>query len=100
MSGVAPDKTRESFDATLSDLSHGGLKVRCPKPVKEGMVLELSLGMPGISGLLTLNGDVRHCQEEAAGHFSVGVRFAPVSEEERKAVANLLEVLLGIAGAS
>jgi c-di-GMP-binding flagellar brake protein YcgR len=89
-------KTRESFEATLSDLSQGGLKVRCPKPVAENMVLELVLGMPGATGLLTLHGDVRHCAPEGQ-HFSVGVKFAPVSDEERKAVTNLLEVLLGIA---
>lgn len=89
-------KTRESFEATLSDLSQGGLKVRCPKPVAEGLVLELSLGMPNAGGLLTLQGEVRHCQPEGQ-HFSVGVRFAPVDGEERKAVTNLLEVLLGIA---
>ena len=59
-------KTRESFEATLSDLSQGGLKVRCPKPVAENMVLELALGMPGATGLLTLHGDVRHCQAEGA----------------------------------
>jgi c-di-GMP-binding flagellar brake protein YcgR len=89
-------KTRESFQATLSDLSQGGLKVRCPKPVAQNMVLELALGMPGATGLLTLHGDVRHCEPEGQ-HFSVGVKFAPVSEDEKKAVTNLLEVLLGIA---
>ncbi len=89
-------RTREAFEATLADLSQGGLKVRCPKPVAEKMVLELTLGMPGATGLLTLHGDVRHCQPEGQ-HFSVGVQFTPVSDEEKKAFTNLLEVLLGIA---
>jgi c-di-GMP-binding flagellar brake protein YcgR len=90
-------RSEDAFRAWLNDLSKGGLSVKCARAVKLGRTLTVSFGLPGLKGLVEISGEVVSAQPIEGGQWRLGVRFAPLSEDERDQVNRALDTLLGIA---
>lgn len=89
-------KSAEAFRATLSDLSRGGLSVRCPRPVELGTTLAVSFGIEGMNSLVEVQGEVNNVQTAADGTFRAGISFSPYSGALQEKILTLLDVLLSL----
>lgn len=89
-------RSEDVFRAWLNDLSKGGLSVKCAREVKLGRTLTVSFGLPGVKGLVEVSGQVVSAAPIEGGQWRLGVRFVPLSEDERAQVERALETLLGI----
>ncbi len=90
-------RSRESFVATLNDLSRGGLSVSCPRPVELGSELTVQFGFESHDDLISVSGPVLHVDLKEDGRFLVGMRFVPPPNERKERVEHLIGVLLGLA---
>jgi uncharacterized protein (TIGR02266 family) len=90
-------RSESIFRGWLNDLSKGGVSVRCAREVKVGQPLTVSFGAPGLKGLVEITGEVVTSQSLETGQWRVGLRFTPLSEDEREQVTRMLDTLLGIA---
>jgi c-di-GMP-binding flagellar brake protein YcgR len=89
-------KSVERFKALLSDLSRGGMAIRCPRHVAAGATLVVEFGVAGKADLLVLEGTVTHVEELPDGKNIAGLSFTPPSDDTRAKIQSLLELLLGL----
>lgn len=90
-------RTRESFLGTMTDLSRGGMSVRCPRPVEPGGTLAVSFGVEGLADLLHVSGEVVRVDLRPDGAFQVGVKFDPPTIADTERARRLFRLLLGLA---
>jgi c-di-GMP-binding flagellar brake protein YcgR len=93
-------KSAERFTALLSDLSRGGMAIRCPRAVTAGATLAVEFGVGANAELFTIDGTVTHVEVLPDGKTIAGLSFTPPTAETRERAQQLLEVLLGIAAQS
>jgi c-di-GMP-binding flagellar brake protein YcgR len=89
-------KSRERFDALLSDLSKGGFSIRCPGAVEQGAILSVEFGIAGHAELIAIEGKVMHVEALPDGKHIAGLSFTPPTTEQRAKVQQLLDLLLGL----
>jgi c-di-GMP-binding flagellar brake protein YcgR len=89
-------RTVESFGALLNDLSHGGMSIRCPRPVELGSTMSVEFGFEGHTELLTVECTVVHVKTPDDGKHIVGLKFTPPSLQKRERVQQLLDLLMGM----
>ncbi len=89
-------KSRERFDALLSDLSKGGFSIRCPGAVEEGALLTVEFGVAQHAELIAIEGKVMHVEALPDGKHIAGLSFTPPTAEQRAKVQQLLDLLLGL----
>jgi hypothetical protein len=78
----------------LSDLSRGGISVRCPRAVELGSTLAVSFGIEGMSSLIEVQGEVRNVEPEPDGTCRAGIVFSPYSRALQEQIMLLLDLLL------
>lgn len=88
-------RTEGIFRGFLNDLSKGGLSVKTLRDVELGKTMTVSFGVPGLKSVVEVSGEVVSSQKLPHG-FRLGVKFKPLSEEDRAQVGELLDVLLGV----
>lgn len=88
-------RSRERFEATLKDLSLGGMSVRCPRALNLGDELEVNFGIEGHQKLFVVRGQVLRCSLDGE-RFLVGIKFPPPSDAQRADVLRLLDALLSL----
>ena len=79
----------KEMETAVSDLGEGGIFVEMQNPPPKGTILELEFTVPGRSDCTRVLGIVRW-REKAGPNAGVGVRFAPIGEEERADIAKLI----------
>ena len=79
----------KEIEAGVSDLGEGGIFVEMPDPPPKGTILELEFSGPGGSDTMRVLGIVRW-REKAGPNAGVGVRFAPIGEDERANISKLI----------
>lgn len=89
-------RTESIFRGWVSDLSRGGLSLRCIRDVPVGDPIEVSFGVRGLNRLVELACEVMSSQPVEGG-FRLGLQFAPLSATEQAQVNRSLDLLLEIA---
>ena len=80
----------QEMETAVSDLGEGGIFVEMKSPPPKGTILELEFTVPGRQDCTRVLGIVRW-REKAGPHAGVGIRFAPIGEEERADIARLVD---------
>jgi hypothetical protein len=76
------------LDATVTDVSIGGMRFLCPAPLTPDTAV---LGMLNISGrVFPVAAVVRHCVDHG-GEYAIGVEFGFVRDEEAELLAALID---------
>ncbi len=71
------------------DMSFGGMMLTAPFKFHEGERVELEFLPPNMSDVLRLTGVIR----QQSGSYSFGVEFRDVTEDQRRMIKRLFEVL-------
>ncbi len=79
----------KELEASVSDLGEGGMFVEMKDPPPKGTILEVEFTMPGRSERTRVLGIVRW-REKAGPRAGVGVRFAPIGQDERTTLARII----------
>jgi type I restriction enzyme R subunit len=110
MNGFSDAKTADMFDTDANNvlLVADKFQVGFDQPklcamyvmktlrdVELGKQMVVSFGVPGLKGLVEINGEVVSSQKLEHG-FRLGVTFSPLAGEDRDQVNRLLDLLLGI----
>ena len=79
---------RAAFTATTRDLSEGGAGLNLDRPLREGEPLALGLflvvdGLEEQTPPLWVKARVAWAAESDAGHYTAGVRFEVITDEQR-----------------
>jgi c-di-GMP-binding flagellar brake protein YcgR len=89
-------RSTAEFDATLRDLSEGGLAMLSRDPVELGATIQVRLGSEEFPALLELFGEAVHV-EPTDGGFRVGLRFSRLDPQAQGRIRMLIELLVGLA---
>jgi c-di-GMP-binding flagellar brake protein YcgR len=77
----------------LGNISHGGLMFFTPAPARVPATMDLRIALPG-GGHITLTSAVRHVARRPDGRdVEVGVQFAALDAEQRRALDSALASL-------
>ena len=84
------DTTRaKEIETAISDLGEGGMFIEMQSPPPKGTIIEIDFGVPGRPGRTRVLGLVRW-REKAGPRAGVGVRFAPIGEDEHADIRALV----------
>jgi hypothetical protein len=87
--------TEAEFQATLSDISLGGLALKCAVPLQVGQPIRVGIGVDTVPALVELEGSVAWVKP-AGEVYRVGVQFAPPPAKTLTRLKSLIEMLLGL----
>lgn len=91
-------RSRAEFEATMSDVSRGGLALQCGTAHQVGDEVVAALGTSQLPNALELVGVVTRAEPVGGGQFRIGLQFAPLLPEQQRQLATLLDLLLGLEG--
>lgn len=89
----AAGKLGTRINGTVVDLSAGGVQVRLPEPLWEGLAVELALQIPGFGERICGGAIVRASiadQAPDATPYSVGVKFTDITEAARRDITKFV----------
>ncbi len=84
-------------NATLINLSAGGIRLRSDEPLEPGSQIELRLGLPNAPEPLAVQGRVMWSQALAAGANEHGIEFQGGTPEKQERVDELVRFLSKVA---
>ena len=88
--------TRDTFIATLNDLSRGGLSVTCAYAVEVGETLGVDFSVGEGSVITAMSGEVVGTAHLEDGSCRVSLKFDPPTAEDRARVLLLLDFMLAL----
>jgi len=74
------------------DISQGGLLLESHSPINAKKIRLTFVGAD--NELIEINGDIVYCHETTTGVFQTGVRFCEGDENIRKAIINIVKVVV------
>ncbi len=82
----------ENFYCISKDISEGGMRIRTPKPLKNGNHIILSFDLPNYAWKITTQGVVAWASgtPKEDGSYESGVRFLFMNDLEKEAVCNYI----------
>lgn len=85
--------TPEETQATMTNISRGGLAIYCPTKLAFGEEVTVEVRVDRFPEALELRGWVAHQRQTDDGEYRVGIRFAALSPERRRTLDELMRFL-------
>ncbi|MFP3869676.1 MAG: PilZ domain-containing protein [Syntrophobacteria bacterium] len=84
-----PERPERPKDASIVNLSVGGMRLRSATPMKIGSVVRTQLESARY-GQIVLRGEVIWVQEETGESYIIGIHFLPMDEDELRALKDYI----------
>lgn len=87
-------RTSQPFRASMTDISRGGMAIRCLRPLAPGEPITVSLTKPGFDRTLELHGTVANARDVGGGVHRAGISYAPLTADEEALLSQFIVFLL------